>query len=164
MIPELRPVLASSGMRRWATSLLLLLPMSCGGGDGDGERLEGAWGHGEDVRQACIVELVFEAGSFKDLTFCLLSTGQIGVEHGEGSYRESRGQITFSYLRSSCPDATRREVSFDYQINRSQLTLSTPEGAVGLSRRRKPSMIDGTSVNGCFEADNKFQPSPIRDL
>lgn len=151
-------------MRRWATCLLLLLlPVGCGGGD-DGERLEGAWGHGEDVNQECILELLLEAGGFKESTFCLLSTNQIGVEQREGTFREGRGQITLEFLRSSCPDDTRHEVSYAYQLSRSQLTLMTPEGAVGLTKRRRPSSVSGTSVFGCFVEDKKFAPSPIRDL
>ena len=149
---------------RAAAVLALLLAAACDTGT-DGERLEGAWGHGEDVKQECIQELVFEAGGFKELTFCLLSTGQIGVEQKGGSYREGGGQIVLTYLRSSCPDDVRHELPLTYDITRSMLSLSTPEYSIGLTRRRRPSAVDGTGVNGCFEENNtKFAPSPLRDL
>jgi hypothetical protein len=45
------------------------------------------------------------------------------------------------------------------------LSLSTPEYAIGLTRRRRPATVDGTSVNGCFEEGNTmFVPSPLREL
>jgi hypothetical protein len=151
--PTLRP----------AALAALLLVAACG--TGSDERLEGAWGHGDDINQDCIQELVFDAGEFRESTFCLLATGQIGVEQKGGVYRESYGQIVFTYLRSSCPEDVRHELTVSYDITRSMLSLSTPEYAIGLTRRRRPSTVSGTSVNGCFEEDQtKFAPSPLREL
>jgi hypothetical protein len=150
-------------LRRAALPALWLIA-ACSGGS-DGERLEGTWGHGDDVNRECIQELIFEAGEFKESTYCLLSTGQIGIEQKGGSYREGDGQVVLSYLRSSCPDEVRHELSLSYDISRSMLSLSTPEYAIGLTRRRRPSTVTGTSVNGCFEEGNtKFAASPLRDL
>ena len=151
-------------MSRPAALAALLLAAACSTGS-DGERLEGTWGHGDDVKQECIQELVFDAGEFRESTFCLLSTGQIGIEQKGGVYRDSYGQVVLTYLRSSCPDDVRYELSLTYDITRSTLSLSTPEYAIGLTRRRRPSTVSGTSVNGCFEEDNtKFAASPLREL
>jgi hypothetical protein len=148
---------------RPAALAALLLTAACSTG-GEDERLEGTWGHG-DANQGCVQELVFEAGEFRELTFCPLVTGQIGVEQKGGVYRESYGQIVFTYLRSSCPDDVRHELTLDYEISRSMLSLSTADFAIGLTRRRRPSTVSGTSVNGCYEEDNtKFAPNPLREL
>jgi hypothetical protein len=142
----------------------LLLATACSTGS-DGERLEGTWGHGDDVNRECIQELVFDSGEFRESTYCLLGTGQIGIEQKGGVYRESYGQIVFTYLRSSCPDDVRHELTLTYEISRSMLSLSTPDFAVGLTKRRRPSTVSGTSVNGCFEEDmTKFVLSPLREL
>jgi hypothetical protein len=141
-----------------------LLAAACSTGS-DGERLEGTWGHGDDVNRECIQELVFESGEFREATYCLLGTGQIGIEQKGGVYREAYGEIVFTYLRSSCPDEVRHELTVKYDITRSMLSLSTAEFAVGLTRRRRPSTVSGTSVNGCFEEDmTKFVLSPLREL
>jgi hypothetical protein len=147
-----------------AAPVALALTVACSTGS-DGERLEGAWGHGDDVKQECIQELVFEASEFTESTFCLLGTGQVGIEQKGGFYREADGQIVFTYLRSSCPDDVRHELTFSYDISRSMLSLSTPDYAIGLTRRRTPATVAGTGVKGCFEEGmSKFSPSPLHDL
>ena len=142
---------------------VLALSAACSTGS-DGERLEGTWGHGVDVDSECIQELVFDAGEFKESMYCRLTSGPIGVEQKGGVYRESYGQIVFTYLRSSCPADVRHEVTLTYDISRSMLSLSTPDYAIGLTRRRGPATVMGSSVNGCFEEDNKFAAAPLREL
>jgi hypothetical protein len=145
--------------------LVAALPLVACITGGEDERLEGTWRLGEDVDQACIQELVFDGGDFKESTFCRLATGQIGLEVKGGVYRADAGQIVFTYLRSSCPDEVRHELTLSYEINRRMLSLSTPEYAIGLPRKQSPATVTGTSVNGCFEEDmTKFAPSPLREL
>jgi hypothetical protein len=150
---------------RRAALLAAVLPIVACIAGADDERLEGTWRLGENVDEACIDELVFDSGDFKESTFCRLATGQIGLEVKGGVYRADAGQIVFTYLRSSCPEDVRHELTLNYEINRRMLSLSTPEYAIGLPRKSGPATVTGTSVNGCFEEGRtKFAASPLREL
>ena len=153
-----------SGAGAAALPLALALTLSVGCGGGDVEKLEGVWGFGDDVNAGCLMEYVFEDGNFSESTYCRLTNGHLGVELAQGSYRQRADAITFTLLRSTCPDAVRIDVTQQYEISRSRLTLSTEDGALGLTKRRVPAVLDGTRVNGCFEAGNMFRSSPLRDL
>ncbi len=150
-------------MRRvWAAAVLACV--ACGdGGEASAPGIEGVWGL-EDSN-GCALVMAFNGDRYKSGFACELTSGQIGMQAGEGIYSTDGDELTFMPSKATCPGATGDPLTVNFNISDGQLIVESPDGALILDDiGDEESSQTGALVYGCFADDRTFTESPLAPI